>query len=282
MKIRFYYDNLRFSYLVAVSKEQKVVLRASFDCDDFFDLDIRIQIDKDNDIITITDSGIGMTHQELVDCLGTIAQSGTAKSLKALKDNKDAGADNNSIGQFGVGFYLAFLVSEQICFVEVSIKSPKSDKQYVWVGEANSSTYAIQEETDPAKKLPRVEVDEDPAEAKKEGKDETAEVIPMENVNGRKLVESGCYLFHLGDRAEEQTLGRDGGGISANGLMTVNGLMFMAAVEFNAAASYAFTKGETVANAVSDLCPFLAFTLILNGIQPVLSVKVWQELEGKT
>ncbi|KAI8008530.1 hypothetical protein LOK49_LG07G01316 [Camellia lanceoleosa] len=48
------------------------------------DLDIRIQTDKDNGIITIMDSSIGMTHQELIDCLGTIAQSGTAKFLKAL------------------------------------------------------------------------------------------------------------------------------------------------------------------------------------------------------
>ncbi|MQL94789.1 hypothetical protein Taro_027454 [Colocasia esculenta] len=49
------------------------------------DLDIRIQTDKDNGVITITDTGIGMTRQELVDCLGTIAQSGTAKFLKAVK-----------------------------------------------------------------------------------------------------------------------------------------------------------------------------------------------------
>ncbi|KAL3615345.1 hypothetical protein CASFOL_041006 [Castilleja foliolosa] len=116
------------------------------------DLDIRIQSDKDNGIITITDSGIGMTRQELVDCLGTIAQSGTAKFLKALKDSKDAGVDSNLIGQFGVGFYSAFLVSERI---EVSTKSPKSDKQYVWEGEANSSSYTIREETDPTKLIPR-------------------------------------------------------------------------------------------------------------------------------
>ncbi|CAL5435472.1 unnamed protein product [Camellia sinensis] len=49
------------------------------------DLDICIQTDKDNGIITIMDSSIGMTRQELIDCLGTIAQSGTAKFLKALK-----------------------------------------------------------------------------------------------------------------------------------------------------------------------------------------------------
>lgn len=119
---------------------------------DEVDLDIRIQADKDNGIITITDSGIGMTREELVDCLGTIAQSGTAKFLKALKESKDAGADSNLIGQFGVGFYSAFLVADRVV---VSTKSPKSDKQYVWEGEANSSSFTIREETDPVKLLPR-------------------------------------------------------------------------------------------------------------------------------
>ncbi|MCD9639846.1 hypothetical protein HAX54_024592 [Datura stramonium] len=146
---------------------------------DAVDLDIRIQTDKDNGIITIT--------------------SGTAKFLR-LKDSKDAfSADSNLIGQFGVGFYSAFLVSER---VEVSTKSPKSEKQYVWVGEANSSTYTIRKRLilqntflgEPVSlyilrlfvSFPiytwqekgytkEVEVDEDPAEAKKEGEDETAE-----------------------------------------------------------------------------------------------------------
>ncbi|XP_061361131.1 heat shock protein 90-6, mitochondrial isoform X1 [Gastrolobium bilobum] len=186
---------------------------------DAVDFVIRIQADKDNGIITITDTGIGMTKQELVDCLGTIAQSGTAKFLKALKDSKDAGGDNNLIGQFGVGFYSAFLVSDRVV---VSTKSPRSDKQYVWEGEANASSYTISEETDPEKLIPRgtrltlylkrddkgfahperiqklvknyshfvsfpiytwqekgytkeVEVDEDPAEAKKDEHDEKTE-----------------------------------------------------------------------------------------------------------
>ncbi|KAL9243979.1 hypothetical protein vseg_017804 [Gypsophila vaccaria] len=119
---------------------------------DSIDLDIRIQTDVDNGTITITDSGIGMTRQELVDCLGTIAQSGTAKFLKALKDSKDSGSENNLIGQFGVGFYSAFLVSDKVA---VATKSPKSDKQLVWEGEANASTYTIREESDPEKLLPR-------------------------------------------------------------------------------------------------------------------------------
>ncbi|KAG0521014.1 hypothetical protein BDA96_08G124600 [Sorghum bicolor] len=115
-------------------------------------LDIRIQTDKDNGIITITDSGIGMTKQELIDSLGTIASSGTAKFLKALKESQEAGMDSNLIGQFGVGFYSAFLVSEKVV---VSTKSPKSDKQYVWEGQADSGSYTIREENDPEKLIPR-------------------------------------------------------------------------------------------------------------------------------
>ncbi|KAL7604214.1 hypothetical protein Lser_V15G14939 [Lactuca serriola] len=68
------------------------------------------------------DFGIGMTHQELVDSLGTIAHSGTAKFLKALKDNKEVGSNNNLIGQFGVGFYYAFLVADKIFFSKVELK----------------------------------------------------------------------------------------------------------------------------------------------------------------
>ncbi|CAN6857134.1 unnamed protein product [Brassica oleracea] len=113
--------------------------------------------DPDNGTITITDTGIGMTKEELIDCYGTIAQSGTSKFLKALKENKDLGADNGLTGQFGVGFYSAFLVAEKrewtytcLCFqVVVSTKSPKSDKQYVWESVADSSSYVIREETDP-------------------------------------------------------------------------------------------------------------------------------------
>ncbi|KAL3336601.1 hypothetical protein AABB24_029317 [Solanum stoloniferum] len=119
---------------------------------DSSELEIRIKPDPDNGTITITDTGIGMTKEELIDCLGTIAQSGTSKFLKALKENKDLGADNGLIGQFGVGFYSAFLVAQKVV---VSTKSPRSDKQYVWEAEADSSSYVIREETNPENLLPR-------------------------------------------------------------------------------------------------------------------------------
>ncbi|KAK6157749.1 hypothetical protein DH2020_011997 [Rehmannia glutinosa] len=104
------------------------------------ELEIRIKPDPDNGTVTITDTGIGMTKEELIDCLGTIAQSGTSRFLKALKENKEVGADNSLIGQFGVGFYSAFLVAEKVV---VTTKSPRSDKQYVWEAAADSSSYLI-------------------------------------------------------------------------------------------------------------------------------------------
>ncbi|MCO5593875.1 hypothetical protein L7F22_047894 [Adiantum nelumboides] len=117
------------------------------------ELSIKIRADTDKGVLVITDSGIGMTKDDLVNSLGTIAQSGTANFAKALKENKDALAgDNNLIGRFGVGFYSAFLVSDKVA---VSTKSPKSDKQYVWEAVADSSSFVVREETDPDYLVPR-------------------------------------------------------------------------------------------------------------------------------
>eukprot|EP00271_Cylindrocystis_brebissonii_P009075 TRINITY_DN23695_c0_g1_i1.p1 TRINITY_DN23695_c0_g1~~TRINITY_DN23695_c0_g1_i1.p1 ORF type:complete len:825 (-),score=228.27 TRINITY_DN23695_c0_g1_i1:585-3059(-) len=118
------------------------------------DLEIRIKTDKDAGTITISDSGVGMTRDELVALLGTIAESGTNKFVKAMKEKKEEGAatDSNLIGQFGVGFYSAFLVADK---VTVSTKSAKSDKQWVWEAEAGASSYTVAEETDGERMLPR-------------------------------------------------------------------------------------------------------------------------------
>lgn len=94
----------------------------SFNKDDFF---IRITPDKEKRTFTITDTGIGMTKDELEDNLGTIAQSGSLafKNENEVKDGVDI------IGQFGVGFYSAFMVSE---LVTVKSRSMNSDEAYIW------------------------------------------------------------------------------------------------------------------------------------------------------
>lgn len=89
-------------------------------------LKIKIEVDKDNRTIKIIDNGCGMTKEELENNLGTIAQSG---SLTFKEENKDQ-TDVNIIGQFGVGFYSAFMVSKK---VEVLSKSYNSEEAYLWV-----------------------------------------------------------------------------------------------------------------------------------------------------
>lgn len=89
-------------------------------------LEISLSIDEKNRTITISDNGCGMTDVELENNLGTIAKSGSL-SFKEMLEKKD---DVNIIGQFGVGFYSAFMVSKKI---EVLSKSIDSDKAYLWV-----------------------------------------------------------------------------------------------------------------------------------------------------
>lgn len=89
-------------------------------------LEISLSIDEKNRTVTISDNGCGMTDVELENNLGTIAKSGSL-SFKEMLEKKD---DVNVIGQFGVGFYSAFMVSKKI---EVLSKSVDSDKAYLWV-----------------------------------------------------------------------------------------------------------------------------------------------------
>ena len=79
------------------------------------DLRIRIEVDRDARTITVSDNGIGMSRQEVIDNIGTIAKSGTREFLDQLTG--DAAADARLIGQFGVGFYSAFIVADKVTVI---------------------------------------------------------------------------------------------------------------------------------------------------------------------
>ncbi|QMS84500.1 molecular chaperone HtpG [Candidatus Xianfuyuplasma coldseepsis] len=117
----------------AIDKRHYIALTDADKADEY---EIFLEFDKDKRTITITDNGVGLTEEELINNLGTIAKSGSKEFQEGL-DN----ADIEIIGQFGVGFYSAFMVSKK---VTVITKSINSDQAYKWVS-TGSASYTISE-----------------------------------------------------------------------------------------------------------------------------------------
>ncbi|HCY85720.1 MAG TPA: molecular chaperone HtpG [Desulfobacteraceae bacterium] len=106
------------------------------------DFHIRLAVDKEAKTFTITDNGIGMTFDEVNENIGTIAQSGTAAFMEALEKSKnETGLSPELIGQFGVGFYSAFIVADK---VRLDTKAPGEEKGTRWESDGKGS-YTVEE-----------------------------------------------------------------------------------------------------------------------------------------
>ncbi len=107
---------------------------------DTSDLHIEIAIDKDARTLTIRDNGIGMSRDEVVELIGTLAKSGTADLRRKLKEAKDAAASEELIGQFGIGFYSTFMVADK-----VTLLTRKAGEQQATRWESSGeATYVIE------------------------------------------------------------------------------------------------------------------------------------------
>merc|ERR1712164_190023 len=104
------------------------------------DMTIKIKADKDNKVLHITDTGIGMTKDDLVKQLGTIAKSGTSEFFQKIAESGNSDSASDLIGQFGVGFYSTFLVADRV----VVTSKNNDDKQHIW--ESDAAFFSISED----------------------------------------------------------------------------------------------------------------------------------------
>jgi len=84
---------------------------------DISDLHIAIEVNREQGTLTVRDNGIGMTRDEVVGLIGTLAKSGTGEFLRKLTESQDAASSHDLIGQFGIGFYSSFMVADKVTLV---------------------------------------------------------------------------------------------------------------------------------------------------------------------
>jgi molecular chaperone HtpG len=137
---------------------------------DASDLHIEIAVDKDPRTLTVRDNGIGMTRDEVVDLIGTLAKSGTAEMRQKLREAKNAAASEELIGQFGIGFYSTFMVADK---VELLTRKAGESDATRWVS-GGEGTYTI-ESVDDAPQGTSVTLHLKPEDAEDQLHDYTAE-----------------------------------------------------------------------------------------------------------
>ncbi|WFE40491.1 molecular chaperone HtpG [Micromonospora sp. WMMD998] len=111
---------------------------------DTSDLHIQLDVDRDARTLTVRDNGIGMSRDEVVALIGTIAKSGTAELLRKLRESQDATASQELIGQFGVGFYATFMVADRVTLLTRRAGQTGGTR---WES-AGEGTYSIEEVED--------------------------------------------------------------------------------------------------------------------------------------
>ncbi|MCX4096585.1 molecular chaperone HtpG [Nocardia sp. alder85J] len=108
---------------------------------DISDLHIELAVDAENRVLTVRDNGIGMSRDEVIDLIGTLAKSGTAELRKQLLDGKSDAAAEELIGQFGIGFYSTFMVADKVALTTRRAGETTATR---WESHAGSSAYTIE------------------------------------------------------------------------------------------------------------------------------------------
>src|ERR1700722_5545443 len=125
-KIKF--DSLQHEHLLEGNKDWK----------------IKVVVDKDAGTLTVSDNGIGLSREAAVENLGTIAKSGTRAFLEALKSNQEVKSHPELIGQFGVGFYSAFMVADKVTVISREAGDPKDGVRWESDGQGEFTVEAVE------------------------------------------------------------------------------------------------------------------------------------------